>query len=519
MSWTSATPEEVTRALTGLVRDLDRHGSRLADPSIAHEIGQLTAKYRQTDSLSENEIQQLLHQLVRLCVEADLQPLLSQNNISHPVYNFLKGFEQNAPGPWDREPLEGEISGSIEWDLLGTPIRFPIGVPASVLTANSRWVRYFARRGFNIITYKTVRSVPYKGHDFPHWVFLEGADSSWFSDEEVSPVTGSLKTWPKDFHSFSTANSFGVPSLAPEEWQEDVSAALATLAEGQVLILSVMGTSDPDLTGRSLEKDFEVVSKLAAQTGVLAIELNLSCPNTEDKTSTDGMEEPVCFDADKTLEIVKAVSRVVDTKLIVKLSYMPYERLSRVLTPILPMISAISGINTVQTRVVNEHLQPTFVGTAEDHNRPRWEAGVSGIRIREMALDFVRSLSRLRSQSRGFEIIAMGGVMNGEDVATYREAGADVVQSATAAWVNSRLPIEAERYAKSIRDDLSLERAILSVLHPRISLDREQIASAAKVAPSKTEKLLEQLISVGRVRVDKTKAGEERFARVSTSRA
>src|SRR5206468_2823887 len=153
-----------------------------------------------------------------------------------------------------------------------------VGVPASVLTATADWIEYYARRGFNVLTYKTVRSALRDAHSKPNWVFLN--DLTEPLEPGQTPETyGDALVWPRDPNAFSMANSFGVPSFAPEIWQKDVSKAVASLRSGQVLIVSVMGTWE-DFKGPELIKDFVNVARMAKGAGAPAIELNLSCPNT-----------------------------------------------------------------------------------------------------------------------------------------------------------------------------------------------------------------------------------------------
>lgn len=434
--------EDVIAAVDGLLRDLERIPLGVTD-SVRDEIKFLASRAQdEGGSLSLTERRELLHQLVRICVESDLQVLLSQNNISFPVYNFLRGFQENAPGPWDGEPNPSEFSGPMAWRLLDRDIRSPIGVPASVLTANHRWIRYYARRGFNVITAQTVRSVEYEAHTFPHWVFLEDGDTPWITGEQTQTVSGNTKTWPKNFRAFSTANSLGVPSFHPNRWKANFERSLAVLRPGQILILSVMGTSG--LPDRGLVEDFVVVARHAVAAGAEFIELNLSCPNTVDASGTSGVQRPVCETPEITRRIVEAVREAVDAKLVAKLSYLGPGLLEDVVGPILPLVDAISGINTLQKSVVDPtSRQPLFRGTAADPEAVRDPAGVSGTLIRDVGLEFVRGVRKLCGERSSVEIIGIGGVMSGDDYALYREAGADAVQAATGALINTHLPHEA----------------------------------------------------------------------------
>jgi dihydroorotate dehydrogenase len=393
------------------------------------------------ETLGWSDAEGVCLELARLCIEGQLQHLLAHADIPYPIYNFFAGFEENGRGPWDRVPTYPEVVTEKSWRLLGRDVRFPIGVPASGLTQSSDWIEYFARRGFNVLTYKTVRSVEHRPHRHPHWVFVQDVEP-WNSLADVERVRGDLNTWPKSLATFSTANSFGVPSPPPSVWQADVETALGRLADGQLLILSVMGSSE-DKKGADLIKDFVQVAKMAEATGVSAIELNLSCPNT---VRGSEMARPICGDPETVRDVVEAVEGALgrDTKIVAKLGFAPPDVLDAIVAGIGKRVAGISGINTVQTPIWRSDADVSpFIGTEADPGQERYEAGVSGAAIRELGLSFVRQLHELRRVHKAaFSIIGMGGVMDQSDVADYLKAGADAVQSATGACLNPDLPAQ-----------------------------------------------------------------------------
>jgi dihydroorotate dehydrogenase len=370
---------------------------------------------------------------------------LASHGIAHPTYNYFKEFADDVrdQGPWDSVPGTWVASTPPIWRLLGYDVSFPVGVPASVLTATSDWIEYYARRGFNVLTYKTVRSEQRYAHPAPNWVFLKNLREPLLPGQPLPESThGDTLSWPHDPNAFSMANSFGVPSFAPEVWQKDVSKAVACLRSGQVLIVSVMGTWE-DFKGSELIKDFVNVARMAKDARAPAIELNLSCPNTLDPETGKVKQNLICESAKDTAEIVQAVRNVIgDTPLVIKLAYMPRERLEEVVVPLVEasLIQAVSGINTVQMTVRGDDDSPAFPGTAANP-QARLKAGVSGVAIRNYGLQFVRWLNEIREQhALEFDIIGMGGVMNPGDVDDYLKAGAQAVQTATAAFFNPDLP-------------------------------------------------------------------------------
>jgi len=74
---------------------------------------------------------------------------LSRYNI-HETYRW--NYE-HAPDPVDVEIPA--IPGA--WFFCGLPVGSPLGIPAGPLL-NGKWVRYYASLGFDVLTYKTVRS-------------------------------------------------------------------------------------------------------------------------------------------------------------------------------------------------------------------------------------------------------------------------------------------------------------------------------------------------------------------------
>jgi len=445
--------------------------------------------------LSAIERRELLMRIRRFCHVEDLPEVLILSGLP-VVYNFQASFEDNILGPWDRFPDGQGITPGRRWTLLGTDIGYPIGIPASSLTVNAEYIEYFARQGFNVLTYKTVRSREWAAYPFPNWVYLEGLSEPLVvsSDPEIKTFTGGVDSFPEDPASFSTANSFGVPSADPEAWTRDLQETVARLGDGKLLIVSVMGSSEAEeLQDRDrLADDFAWLAERAEASGARAVELNLSCPNTLDRGGR--IQDPVCWDADLTELIVRRAAEALqpETRLVAKLSWMPEEALRRVMDGIADRVHAVSGINTLQAAIVRADGHATF--------GERDKAGVSGVAIRDYGLDFVRSLTRLRDErSWAFEVIAMGGVMNAGDVRAYLRAGANAVQTATAAEDNPSLP---SQLLEDDEPELSLAaRTLLTALEERPGADLTKLASGARLSPSVARAALSELTGMGMVRV------------------
>src|SRR5260221_9953365 len=87
-------------------------------------------------------------------VEASLQvppPLKT------PVYRLDRTFEQNAAEGPSFSGSFPEVPVTPTKDFFGTSVASRIGVAASLLV-NERWFELYSRLGFDLLTYKTIRS-------------------------------------------------------------------------------------------------------------------------------------------------------------------------------------------------------------------------------------------------------------------------------------------------------------------------------------------------------------------------
>ena len=403
----------------------------------------LLAGQRHTHELPPEERESYRVAIERFCFINDMESILEAAGVQH-AYRFRRPYPQDPLTP-------GAERVEIPWKpgatLLGRRIGFPVGVPASVLTADSRWIGYFHDQGFNVITFKTVRSRLWEPLPYPNWVFLDDADAPLPLGAKAARITmhGDSTAYLRHLRAFSMANSFGVPSKKPEAWAIDLRRALEVVRPGATLMVSVMGSTERGDPSDALVDDFARVARLALDAGAPAIELNLSCPNTLDLDSPHtGVKAPLCESVEDTLRVAKAVADEIDCEvpLVAKLGYLPFAQLKQMVAALSPHVSAFSGINTFQVRIESRRGAPTF------GHRDR--AGVSGIALRRLALDFVRSLDAVRRElDLDYEILGMGGVMDAADVFALLASGADAVQTASAAAINPNLPAEIAAFGAS----------------------------------------------------------------------
>lgn len=218
-------------------------------------------------------------------------------------------------------------------------------------------------------------------------------------------------------------NAIGIQNPGIDAWLTEIGPQLLGLGVG------VIGSA----VGYTVAEYVEVAAKMAGA-NVVAIEVNLSCPNLEGK----GM---FALDADATAEVMRSVRAVVSLPLGAKLSPNALD-LGEIASA-----AAESGADWVT--VAN-----TVWGAAIDiENRcPKISAGIggySGAAIKPIA---IRCVLEVRQSNPSLPILGLGGVQNGEDVIEFMMAGASAVGIGTAHFgspkIGRRVLREVERWCE-----------------------------------------------------------------------
>jgi dihydroorotate dehydrogenase (NAD+) catalytic subunit len=338
-----------------------------------------------------------------------------------PTWDISRSFAWNySHGPiLEKKPLE--ILPHQQVTLLSWKLCSPLGVAAGPLP-NAQFVKTYARLGYSLITYKSVRSRVQDAHPKP---VLTRLRSACYEDPAFStPLVVDNDTSLSSFSELSSANSVGIPSSSPEQWREDVRQARESLDQGQVLVVSVVGTPEAGDTVEWLANDFACCAQWAAEAGADMIELNLSCPNVQSR------EGDVYLDPTTSSLIVEATRAAVGRiPLSAKLGYYPDRKLMfAVLESITPFLNALTLINSIRLRVITPSGSSYFPGAGREH------AGVGGAAIRMLAQDNVRdTIEFLRKRGLSIPVIAVGGVTEPYHVDEYLSLGATAVTIATAA--------------------------------------------------------------------------------------
>lgn len=330
-----------------------------------------------------------------------------------PIYDVEKSYLENLnQGPLFDEPYPERIfPDKREWiDCLGFQAASPIGVPAGPLL-NSRWISAASKLGFDILTYKTIRSKKWLGHPVPNVLFVT------IEQEEYAT---SLSHTPDDVSTIAITNSFGNPSMNPEYLQYDIEASRNLLNEGQVLIVSVFGSADePTL----LREDFVRAACLAKDAGAHIIEANFSCPNV---SSSQGSS--LYADKEMATSIASAIVRAIHpTPLVIKVGYIenPKELKELLLSLARVGVRGVCGINTLPMEVKS----PEGIYPLGPHRKT---SGICGHPIRPYACDFISKASQIiDAENLDLTLLGCGGVTLAEHFDQFLEKGAQIAMSAS----------------------------------------------------------------------------------------
>jgi dihydroorotate dehydrogenase len=227
------------------------------------------------------------------------------------------------------------------------PVASPLGVPAGPLL-NGAWCLYYASLGFDVLTYKTVRSRERACYPLPN---LQPVRCETLHGGEVDvAVNESMEE--------NCAVSFGMPSKAPEAWRADIEATRRTLPDGKILSVSVVGSIQDGWTLRDLAEDYAACARWAIESGAHCVETNFSCPNV---ATCDGQLYQHPRDAAEVAARVReAIGRA---PYLVKVGHVTTpEAMDELLAALAPFADAVAMTNSVAATVVDRHGRRLFDG-------------------------------------------------------------------------------------------------------------------------------------------------------------
>lgn len=188
-----------------------------------------------------------------------------------------------------------------------------------------------------------------------------------------------------------------------------------------------------NIAGKTEDEFVEMAEQIGRETGLAALELNLSCPNVSG--GVDFATNP-----EVTARVVRRVRDVCPLPIIAKLTPNVTD------VAVIAAAAAEAGADAVS-------LVNTFVGMAIDWRRRRpilgnVTGGLSGPAIKPLALRMVWQVAR----KVRVPVIGIGGIATLDDVMDFIVAGASAVQLGT---VNFYDPMAAPRIADQLPEALS----------------------------------------------------------------
>jgi len=330
--------------------------------------------------------------------------------LSLPTYDRFRSYDWNYEHAPDPVELDMPVVPG-KFDFCGLPVASPLGVPAGPLL-NGKWCLYYASLGFDVVTYKTVRSQARACYPMPN---LQPVACGQLSGEETEVPAAPDMTG-------SWAVSYGMPSKEPAIWRADVEATRGQLAAGKLLSVSVVATVQDGWTIDNLAADYANCAKWAVESGADVVETNFSCPNV---ATCDGQLFQQPTDARRVAECVRAA--VGNIPYVAKIGHVStVDAATELLDAIGPSINALAMTNSVATQVRDGDL------LAFDGQR----RGICGEAIRDASIRQTRLFADLiRERQLNIQLIGVGGIQNAGDVTAYLAAGAKACQIATAAMV------------------------------------------------------------------------------------
>ncbi|MFP6739113.1 MAG: hypothetical protein VCD34_10270 [Planctomycetota bacterium] len=294
-------------------------------------------------------------------------------------------------------------------DFFGSRVSSRLGVAAGILL-NSKWIECYSRLGFDVLTYKTVRSRERPCYPLPNWVFVESKKDLEPGSDEILRIA---RRRPRDPAEVTSAVCFGMPSQPPEVWRRDVSRAHSRIRRGQVLVVSVVGTPEDGGGEESLVDDFCRCARWASEAGADIVEANFSCPNV---CTAEGS---VYQDPGASGRLAAALRDVLpSTPLLIKSGHFrDRRRLGNFYRAVSGSADGVVLVNGVSRRVLGADNKPVF----GDFER----VGILGRAIHPAAVSNVTAAVRFCAKNKlGLGTIAVGGVTGVEDPAPFFDAGA-----------------------------------------------------------------------------------------------
>ncbi|MDX2382255.1 MAG: dihydroorotate dehydrogenase [Acidimicrobiia bacterium] len=212
-------------------------------------------------------------------------------------------------------------------------------------------------------------------------------------------------------------NAVGLQGPGLRYWLDEVLPALA--ATGATIVASIWGRSIDDYRGAA-----ELLADAPPE--VVAVEVNLSCPNLE------GRNAIFAHDAALSAEVIRATAVCGRPR---------WAKLSANTDRIVDVAAAVADAGAEAVTCIN-----TLLGLAydEDTASPALGAGGGGLSGRAIHPVAVRAVHDVCVAHPDLPVVGVGGIASGWDAAEMLLAGASAVQVGTATFADPTAPLKIQ---------------------------------------------------------------------------
>lgn len=294
------------------------------------------------------------------------------------------------PVPWPPFRQVIEMSADISIDLAGVPLKSPVVTASGCFASGKEISEFVDLRLIGAVVVKSMTIEPWSGKPTPRM---------------AETPSGML-------------NAIGLQNKGVEHF---LAVDLPWLRDLGVPVIA-------SIAGNTVQEFMQVSERLRRAAGVVAVEVNISCPNLEDRNNM------FAHDPRATASVIGAVRRSSDVPVFAKLSPNVTSITEIAQAAVDAGADGLSLINTVVGMAIDiESARPKLAGVM---------GGLSGPAIRPIA---VRAVFEVHRALPHVPIIGMGGIMDHKDAIEFIMAGATAVALGTANFINPSSVVEVGR--------------------------------------------------------------------------
>ena len=340
-----------------------------------------------------------------------------------PVYDIHQDYDWNyahAPScPWN--PIDSMDPYSGQWTYAGLSVPSPLAMAAGPLL-NSQWLLYYARLGFDVLTYKTVRRCERASYRMPNLVPVVS--------DVLTPGVPAVNA--QATMGDARAVSFGMPSKMPAVWRP-TSPLSVTLGFSPDPFGLSGGDSRCDDQRCGSGRGLRPMRGVGFESGADVVELNFSCPNV---STSDGQLSNQLDAAKGVLETVRAA--VGDRPLLVKLGVVDdMEQIDLWIA-----LAQLTRIGLVMINCVGARVR-TVDASSNTFHFGGVSRGIAGKAIAPAVKQQFHAFAEARKrQQASVSLLPVGGIDQAEEVTWFLDRGAEAIQVATAPMLNPHWAME-----------------------------------------------------------------------------